>query len=205
MKTHGLSGTNLYSRWEGIIQRVSNPKSPVYKHYGGRGITICEEWKSFIDFYNWAINNGYSKELEIDRINGDGNYDPSNCRWVDKSTNRGNVPQRQRNKKPNWGILKIRDKYTIQIWDKSTKKLKRFGVFDSEIDAMNVRDKYLKGLVDPKVKRIDKNIHKTKTGYKVHITFNKKGYNVGVYKTKEEALIKRDEFTEKLSQLYISK
>lgn len=54
-----------------------------YKYYGGKGIEICEDWKNdFLKFYNWAMQNGYSDSLTIDRIDSDKNYEPSNCRWV---------------------------------------------------------------------------------------------------------------------------
>ena len=80
---HNLHGTRLYRIWKAIRTRCNNPNFYRYCDYGGRGITICKEWDDFTNFYNWAINNGYSEELSIDRINVNGNYEPSNCRWVD--------------------------------------------------------------------------------------------------------------------------
>ena len=63
-----------------------------YHRYGGRGILICDEWiNNFKNFYDWAMENGYSDDLSIDRIDYDGNYEPSNCRWVDSLTQANNT------------------------------------------------------------------------------------------------------------------
>lgn len=80
---HGMRGTRLYNIWKGMKQRCNDKNCRAYKWYGARGVKVCDEWdKEFTIFYKWAINNGYSSKLTIDRINVDGNYEPLNCRWV---------------------------------------------------------------------------------------------------------------------------
>lgn len=81
---HGLSKTRLYKIWVAMKQRCNNQNSKEYYCYGGRGIKVCEEWNDFITFEKWALKNGYSDKLTIDRINNDLGYFPKNCRWITK-------------------------------------------------------------------------------------------------------------------------
>jgi hypothetical protein len=81
-KNQDLSGTRLYRIWGDMKRRCFNKNFKYYKHYGGRGIAVCQEWMNFINFRDWALKNGYQNNLEIDRIDVNGNYEPGNCRFV---------------------------------------------------------------------------------------------------------------------------
>ena len=90
MTTHNQTKTRLYKIWRGIIDRTMYSSHGKYKNYGGRGITLCDEWKDFVVFREWAVDNGYADDLTIDRINSNGNYEPSNCRWTTMKVQQNN-------------------------------------------------------------------------------------------------------------------
>lgn len=93
---HGLSHTRLHRIWHSMYCRCNYKSTHGYKNYGERGIKVCQEWlglEGFVRFYNWAINSGYNDKLTLDRIDINGNYEPSNCRWA--------TPKEQSNKKRN--------------------------------------------------------------------------------------------------------
>lgn len=88
---HHKSNTRLYSTWSSIKKKCYCKSNKDYKYYGGRDIKICNEWRdSFQAFYDWAMNNGYQENLTIDRIDVNGNYESTNCRWVDMKTQNNN-------------------------------------------------------------------------------------------------------------------
>lgn len=95
---HGDCKSRLYSVWDSMRQRCNNPNNSAYKNYGGRGISICEEWDDYSSFKNWAIDSGFDDSAErgectLDRIDVNGDYCPENCRWVSmkiQSANRRN-------------------------------------------------------------------------------------------------------------------
>lgn len=89
---HGFSNKErLYDTWKNMRRRCSDPNNKRWLQYGGRGISICEEWDDYKVFREWAMNNGYTDELTIDRMDVDGNYNPDNCRWATEKVQANNT------------------------------------------------------------------------------------------------------------------
>mgnify|MGYP004683691869 CR=1 FL=1 len=110
---HGETHSKLHQTWSNMRYRCNNPRCKSYKDYGGRGITICEEWESYEAFRDWSLANGFADDRSIDRIDVNGNYEPSNCRWTDMKT--------QSNNKRDNNYLKFQGQtHTIQEWSEIT-------------------------------------------------------------------------------------
>lgn len=109
-KKHGCRNSKLYAVYCTMKARCSNPNSDKYKYYGARGISLCKEWlDDFKSFYDWSIANGYKEGMSIDRIDSDGNYEPSNCRWVCITT-------QANNKRNNITVTHNGESHTIAEW-----------------------------------------------------------------------------------------
>lgn len=107
--THGMCGTRVHGIWLGMWKRCRSNYPTTHNNYGGRGISVCDEWADFEVFYEWAMNNGYTDELTIDRIDNDLGYCPDNCRWVDMVT-------QSNNKRTNRYITYCNERHTIADW-----------------------------------------------------------------------------------------
>jgi len=140
-KMHGKSKTKIYHVWSGMLRRCNNPKSKAYKNYGGRGIAVCSEWHDFLVFKKWALSHGYDESLQIDRINNDGNYEPSNCRFVTRSINHQN-----RRKRKDFCIYKRNycSTYYIIIDRRPNRYMRSAKTIE---EAREIRDKLLKTLI----------------------------------------------------------
>ena len=110
-KTHGESKTRLYKEWKGMYTRCYNPNRHTYSNYGGRGIKVSEQWKTFEEFKKWALSNGYSDNLSIDRIDVNGDYEPNNCRWI-------TMKEQSLNKRNTIYVTYQGEKKPLKIWAK---------------------------------------------------------------------------------------
>lgn len=107
--TSGGNQTRLYRIWAGIFSRCTNPNREHYKNYGAKGITVCEEWRDYKQFREWAKANGYADNLSIDRKDNNKGYCPENCRWV-------TMKEQERNRTNNHIVEYNGECHTISEW-----------------------------------------------------------------------------------------
>ena len=153
---HNDSKTRLYNIWCSMIDRVENKKSTSYEDYGGRGITICEEWRNnYPSFKKWALQNGYSNSLKIDRIDNDLGYFPNNCRWATQTIQSRNTRRLRSNNTSGYrGVCwhKKQQKFNSRITVNSI--VINLGSYCTDIEAAKAYDKYV----------IDNNLEHTLNG-----------------------------------------
>lgn len=142
---HGMKGSRLYTTWRNMKTRCLNPKNGKYPNYGGRGITVCNDWMEFLPFREWANNNGYTDELTLERIDVNIGYSPSNCKFIPMS-------EQARNKKlltsantsGYCGVNKTRHgKYISRVGNYILGKRICLGTFTSPVAAAIARDLYV--------------------------------------------------------------
>jgi hypothetical protein len=143
-KNHGFSGTKIYNNWRAMKQRCYDI-SQWNKEYQGKGIIVFDDWHHFVNFKEWAYNNGFKDGLVIDRIDANKNYEPNNCRWVTPSQNTINrnlsydYSKRKKNryiKLKNGELIGVKD-YAIKnnlVYNTFRAKLKNLGSIINEVD-----------------------------------------------------------------------
>ena len=142
--THGLSSNKFYQTWASMVKRCTKPKAWDYKHYGARGITVCEEWLDVTKFVAWCdLTYPNIEDATLDRINNDKGYSPENCTWSDRTTQAIN----QRMKKSNTsGFVGVGFKKSKGKWEASLKLnniYKYIGSFLTIEEAVQARDNYI--------------------------------------------------------------
>lgn len=144
-RTHGMYKTKIYRTWKNIKTRCFNHKIPGYNDYGGRGITICNQWRrNFISFYNYliilpnALREGYS----IDRINNNGNYEPGNVQWATTHEQAANTRKSKNNKYGYTGVI-IVPGYGYGGYISVHGKRIWFGTFNTPGEAAIARNNYI--------------------------------------------------------------
>ncbi|QEM43310.1 HNH endonuclease [Bacillus phage Chotacabras] len=140
-KTHGMSRTRLYTIWKNMKQRCYNPKRKRYEYYGARGIKVCDEWHDFVPFMEWAMSNGYTEELTIDRIDSDKDYEPSNCHWItDVDNSRAAIERKGTMIKTTYKVIRFTDVYE---YDGKSLTVKEWAdMYNMRIDTLKMRLKY---------------------------------------------------------------
>jgi len=135
--------SRIYQIWKGMIYRCYKPTKSGYERYGGKGVTVCDEWRyDFAPFLEWALANGYSDVLTIDRIESTKPYGPSNCRWSDYFTQEANRGMHKDNTTGYKGVAPLNGKFRAYLT--RNKINKHLGSFDTIEEAASARDHALR-------------------------------------------------------------
>ena len=130
----GFSKTRLYKIYYQMLARCYKPNNINYKNYGAKGIRVCEEWKkSYSNFYNWSMKNGYSENLTIDRIDGSLGYSPNNCRWVTMKV------QSENRKKRNIELSNNPNAKRVNMYSLSGQLIKTYNTITEACEANNIK------------------------------------------------------------------
>lgn len=138
---HEYKQLPTYGLWYNMIRRCYNTNYSRYPEWGGRGIKVCKSWHTFYTFHKWAMSNGFSKQLYIDRMENDGNYSPVNCRFVSPTISICNTKRRKDNTSGYTGVSKVNTGFTSRICVE--REVTLFGVFDSIEQAVSIRNRYI--------------------------------------------------------------
>lgn len=206
--THGKYDTKIYAIYSSIKDRCFNKSNERYHKYGGRGITICDEWKyDFQSFYDWSIDHGYEEGLSIDRINNDGNYEPNNCRWIALGLQQHNKGIQINNKSGTTGVCYDNTRKQWRSYIKVNNRHIDLGYYNDIGNAIKARNeaeiKYWQN--QEPVPTIKKNSHpgvswsKSKNKWQSYIQFKGKRIYLGTFEKFEDAIKARSD-AEKIYQ-----
>jgi hypothetical protein len=140
---HGMSNEKIYNTWQAMIRRCYDESFNGYENYGGRGITVCERWRDSLNFIN-DMSETWEHGLSIDRIDVNGNYEPSNCRWATKAVQARNIRVSRKNNTSGYkgvSFFKNSEKWVSHIGING--KIIFLGYFETAIEGANAYDKYV--------------------------------------------------------------
>ena len=143
---HGETRTRLHNIWKDIRKRTSNKNVKCYEFYGGKGIKVCYEWHIYENFRDWAMTNGYQDNLTIDRIDANGNYEPSNCRWTTRTVQSRNTRKVMVTNTTGYrgiSLIKRKSKTAFRASIRVNRVNIHLGYFDCRLAAAYAYDEYV--------------------------------------------------------------
>lgn len=142
IRTHGESESRLYVIWKQMKARCVSTNKEIREYYRDRGITVCQEWKSYEAFRDWAMSHGYADNLSLDRKDTDGNYEPDNCRWITHRQQTRNSRKRKNGVTSQYkGVCRSESAWIANVTVNG--KTKYLGSFSNEIAAAEAYDDFV--------------------------------------------------------------